>query len=105
MANVVKSFDNYKVQYTGSKRELPLASISCFDADEWVGLLEFWERRSSVRDPFLLDGKIVLSFDLDRFSDVVDVLRNERPLKLFLNPDGNWGSVLTSDLEPVGEGE
>ena len=41
MAIVRKSFDLYKVQHTASKRDLALASISCFNGTEWVGLLEF----------------------------------------------------------------
>jgi len=63
------------------------------------------ERRSSVRDPSVINGRITLSYTLDRFSDVLDILRNEKPLKLHLNSEGKWGSIITKDKEPVGEGE
>ena len=105
MANIRKSFDSYKIQYTGSKRELPLASISCYQGRMWVGLLEFWADSAKVRDPFLWNDRIVLSYTLERFGDVINILRNEAPLELYLNPPGNWGSILTKELEPVGEGE
>ena len=105
MPNIRKSFDRYKVQYTGSKRDIPLASISCYEGTNWVGLLEFWADRARVRDPFLWNDKIILSYTLERFRDVIDTLRNEGPLELYLNPTGKWGSVLTKELEPVGEGE
>ena len=36
---------------------------------------------------------------------IVDLLRNEKPLELYLNTDGKWGSILTKEMEPVGEGE
>jgi hypothetical protein len=105
MPNVIKEFDTYTVQYTSSKEDLPSASISCFNGTEWVGLLTFWERRSSVREPSLINGRITLSYTLDRFRDVLDLLRNEEPLQLFLNPTAKWGSIITKDREPVGEGE
>jgi hypothetical protein len=47
MANVRRAFDRYVVQYTSSKRNLPLASITCFDGAAQVGLLEFVEPRHS----------------------------------------------------------
>ena len=105
MANIRKSFDSYKLQYTGSKRDIPLASVSCYNGTTWVGLLEFWADKARVRDPFIWNDRIVLSYTLDRLSDVVDILRNESPLELYLNPPGKWGSILTKELEDVGEGE
>jgi hypothetical protein len=48
---------------------------------------------------------IILSYVIGRFHDVLDLLRNERPLELYLNPAGEWGSILTKEAEPVGEGE
>ena len=88
MPNVIKEFDAYTVQYTSSKEDITLASISCFNGTEWVGLLRFVERRSSVRDPSVINGRITLSYTLDRFSDVLDILRNKKPLKLHFNSEG-----------------
>jgi len=107
MANVRKAFDHYRVQYTASKRNVPLASITCFDGDTQVGLLEFRRSASDVRDPFIHEptGMIILSYVIGRFHDVLDLLRNEGPLELYLNPAGKWGSILTKEAEPVGEGE
>ena len=104
MPNVIKEFDAYTVQYTSSKEDISLASISCFNGTEWVGLLTFWERKSSVREPSVINGRITLSYTLDRFSDVLDLLRNEEPLQLFLHSGNTWGSIMTKDREPVGEG-
>ena len=107
MANVRKIFDHYKVQYTSSKRNLPLASITCYSAETPVGLLEFVETAGELRDPFIHQpsGMIFLPYLLVRFHDVLDLLRNEDHLELFFNPDGKWASILTSEAEPVGEGE
>jgi hypothetical protein len=107
MANVRKIFDRYKVQYTSSKRSLPLASITCYSGETPVGLLEFVETAGELRDPFIHQpsGMIFLPYLLGRFHDVLDLLRNEDPLELYFNPDGKWASILTSGAEPVGEGE
>ena len=105
MAIVRKSFDSYMVQYTASNRDLALASISCFNGTEWVGLLEFHKNEAGVREPFVWNDRIVLSYTLKRFDEVLDLLRNEKPLELYLNTDGKWGSILTKEMEPVGEGE
>ena len=107
MPNLRKSFDHYKVQYTASKRSLPLASITCYSGDTPVGLLEFVQTAGELRDPFIHQpsGMIFLPYLLGRFHDVLDLLRNEAPLELYFNPDGKWASILTSEAEPVGEGE
>jgi hypothetical protein len=105
MANVRKSFDSYRLQYTSSNRPLPLASISCFQGTTWVGLISFDKDEASLREPTLWNDMIRLFYTLDRFHDVVDMLRQEKPLELYLNPAGRWGSILTKDMEPVGEEE
>jgi hypothetical protein len=41
----------------------------------------------------------------DLYPTYVDLLRNEKPLKIYLNSDKpEWNQLLTGD-EPVGEGE
>jgi len=107
MPNVRKTFDRYKVQYTASKRSLPLASITCYNGETPVGLLEFVQTAGELSDPFIHQpsGMIFLPYLLGRFHDVLDLLRNEGPLELYFNPDGKWASILTSEAEPVGEGE
>jgi len=107
MPNVRKTFDHYRVQYTSSTRSLPLASITCYSGETPVGLVEFVETAAELREPFIHQpsGMIFLPYLLRRFHDVIDLLRNEKPLELYFNPDGKWGSILTSEAEPVGEGE
>ena len=107
MANVRKAFDHYKVQYTSSDGSSPLASITCYDGQTSVGLLEFVKTAEQLRDPFIHQptGMIFLPYQLSRFHDVLDLLRNEGPLELYFNPGGKWASILTKGKEPVGEGE
>ena len=53
MPNVRKTFDRYKVQYSSSKRSLPLASITCYGSETPVGLLEFVKTAGELRAPFI----------------------------------------------------
>jgi len=39
-----------------------------------------------------------------QFGNVVDILRNEKPLKFMFN-DGNLGAYITTSEEPIGEAE
>ena len=47
MANVRKIFDHYKVQYTSSKRNLPLASIFAIAPRPRWACLNSWKRLES----------------------------------------------------------
>ena len=48
-------------------------------------------------------GKIpVLYFHISLLSDIMDMLRNERPLYIQLNTD-YWNGVLSTSAEPIGE--
>ncbi len=50
-----------------------------------------------------VDGKYVLYYRRSRLSDVVDLLRNEGPIYLIW--DGAANTTLSTEYEPVGEGE
>ena len=45
-----------------------------------------------------------VSYRYDQLSNVLDLLRNENPIKFFFRDD-NMASYLTTSNEPVGEGE
>ena len=48
-------------------------------------------------------GKIpVLNFQISLLSDIMDMLRNEKPLYIQLNTD-NWNGMLSTSAEPIGE--
>ena len=46
-----------------------------------------------------------LHFPISKFNDVITMLREEKPLYLFLNEDNGVGIIATQDFEPVGEEE
>lgn len=51
------------------------------------------------------DGSYVLHYRYDDLDDIVDMLRNEKPVYLIYNADGNNFSCISTTEEPVGETE
>jgi hypothetical protein len=51
------------------------------------------------------NGVPVVGFPRGAFGDIIDLLRNERPLELVWDTDNFTGSIQTGAAEPVGEEE
>lgn len=102
MAAEYKAFNAYKIWYYAKS---PMdAQIQCYFNAQYVGSLVF--HREIIPDNSLDDdGHIRLHFSFEEFDRVLDLLRNEKPLFLWLNPPNLIGGIATDDLEPVGEGE
>ena len=102
MATIQADFDSYKLwYYSGHPYE---ALIYVYKAGKYVGRIVFFKddavipANASYPEPSI-------HYPLKRFNDVMMILREEKPLYLFLNLDNKIGKVATSDLEPAGEQE
>jgi hypothetical protein len=106
MPNITKPFDSYTLQVTSGASTK--ASVTCFNGREQVGMLIFRDT-TSLPEPWHQQlnafDRLFLYYHIREFDSVMDILRNEKPLKLYFNPGGKWGCVSTSSLEPVGEEE
>lgn len=55
------------------------------------------------------DGKIIYArFHESRFAEIVETLRNEKPISVYFNPTNKWAWVMVGtglNPEPVGEEE
>lgn len=108
MPRIIKNhFDSYKFWYYSSFSYEAL--IYLYKAGELVGRIVFIKDseelpENGMASPF---GTPVPSIHLhvSRFNDVVNILREEKPLHLFLNIDHKIGILATDDFEPVGEEE
>lgn len=98
-------FDSYRLQYTASTRPLPAASISCYDGEDYVGLISFHGPGQELHEPRISLGRIYMHFPIERFADVLHIIQTEKPLELCFNDAGGWASILTQGMEPVGEQE
>ena len=81
------------------------ASIHLFDKDKkLVGNLSFVESGETIKKDAEKDGKIEMYLPASQLTNVVDILRNERPIYI------DWqeklkNAYLGTAQEPVGEGE
>jgi len=109
MVLIVKEFDKYYLNFfsmneKGKHRPIyskASVSLSLFFKAYEVGKIGFYDKVPVRRNETL--GKIpVLNFHISLLSEIMDMLRNEKPLYIQLNTD-NWNGVLSTSAEPIGE--
>jgi hypothetical protein len=103
MPAVSKPFNGYRFQYYAGSGS-PGAYITCWQDSISVGTLVFAADGTELPANKIQDNSVILYYPLSRFSQVLDILRNEKPLYLWLNTDNGFGHV-GSSIEPVGEEE
>ena len=110
MATIQADFDSYKIwYYSGFHYE---ALIYFYKDKKYVGRIAFFKDGNPIPpniifDPFNIPSNSAPSihYPLSRFNDVANMLKEEKPLYLFLNIDNKIGILATTDFEPVGEEE
>lgn len=50
------------------------------------------------------NDNIVLHYHISRFNDIINILRYEKPLYIYIETD-NWGRGILTDPEGIGEEE
>lgn len=100
MANVTR----YKILIYGSSEGYNgnRAQIALYDGSNVVGFVRFHDRGMPFPDDEKQQDKTIMHLPATMFGDVVDILRNERPVELNYRMERAFFG--TSD-EPVGEGE
>lgn len=102
MATIRVDFDGYKIwYYSGFSYE---ALIYVYKGTAYVGRIVFFKDGGTL-PPNASYPEPSIHYPLSRFNDVVNILREEKPLYLFLNLDNKVGHLATADVEPAGEEE
>lgn len=100
-----RSFDSYKVSYLSRHNNFAV-EIDCNDDKTLVGRLRFVDEGQYQFDngpqP---DGVLYIYYKLARFNDIMQILREEKPLLMYVDTDTGTGAVSTGPYEPVGEEE
>jgi len=78
--------------------------VQLYMDNQLVGTITF-DDFSTVPENTSTEDRVNLKMHEQDYSDVVDLLRNESPLFIWVNPDNGIGGIATGDDEPVGEGE
>ena len=95
MADVTKIFDKYEVFCFSTRSKHEQALILCYAGTQRVGIISFHLKMKTFPKADVLNDKITLHYTLDQFRDVIDLLRNEKPLRLWCDTTKNIGFVGT----------
>jgi len=108
MLKEIKKYD-YRIypQYTTVQQPY-FASLYLWDDTTMIGKLSFFnpDYFKNIQPPFIDPyGSVVMYFRTGEFPMVIDLLRNEKPVYLFGKETAPTWFILTTNPEPVGEGE
>jgi hypothetical protein len=103
MVTIRRDFDGYKLWYF-SNDEL-FALIHCYKGTEFMGRISFFKEGDIIPPNANLPNGPSIHFAASRFNDIMTILKQERPLYLFLNPDTLTGMVANTHFEWTGEEE
>ncbi len=109
MAVFTNGFDAYQIFYYTQYPSPPgfEAIIQAYQAGVFVGRIAFYSGAVPPNGTIAPLGVTVPSihYSLSRFNDVIEILRQEKPLYLYLDTTSGIGILATTDKEPVGEQE
>ena len=107
MATFFSSFDTYVIYYTarGQGTQQKAAVIFCFRQGTQVAQIHFMPESHPFNTGGGLagGGVLVLYYETWQFEDVLAILQREGPLAVFFDLDAEYGYLLTTAQEPVGE--
>lgn len=114
MATTWKSIDEYLVRHyarkSGAGSGETLANIICYKQSDIVGYINFYLAGNVPESKLetLSSGSpkefLMLRFAIDRIGEILDTLRQEKPIHIAVNPSYKVGWVGTG-AEPIGEEE
>jgi len=107
MADDIRNITSYSVlMYSGTKSSYRVLIRLFGAAKQAIGTLYFMREDLAPRDAELnpSGNTISLYYPADIVASVLDVLRNEKPLRITYNAAARTGS-LSSGLEAVGQGD
>jgi hypothetical protein len=101
---VQKYFNKYRIAI----RTKDFAEIECYDTNvsqnNPVADLRLYEDVSSHQNAYVSSmDRIILAFHIDRFNDVYNLIRYEKPVFAYIDPQTLSVGHVSSQQEPVGE--
>lgn len=97
------NIDEYVVYYSANSF---WPRIGLKSAGKFVGTLHFKANGTTLPADTLVNGQPNLYYHLADFANVLDLLRNEKPITLmYLGSGGGFENSIQTSSEPVGEGE
>lgn len=103
MAGIYKPIDGYRIWYYGKNSHH--IYIQVYQSNVYVGSLTFRDSATLPDNELDVAGYIRLSMHKNDFANVMDILRHEKPLFIWLNDVNKIGGIATDSTEPIGEAE
>ena len=104
MPSEYKNFNDYYIYYT-TKEGHVTPSIPVYNYEQSIGYIFFTEKLPTSKNSMSNEGKITIRYHIDRFNDIINILRYEKPLKIYIDTESLIGGISTGTSEPVGEQE
>lgn len=107
MPDVSKQFNGYRISYHSNNPAVPdrvTANVPLYFNNQHVGTIRFVKESplpQNVVNPATQDFDVF--YPLDKFNDVINILRYEKPL--WMDIDEIMNAQILTHLEPVGEEE
>ena len=111
-----KAFDRYEIKIFGGNKER-VGLLMCYSGESFVGRIDFYAEGTTIPQDYLwhpnpVGEYVVLQMPMNRFESVVSIVRNEKPLQLYIDVNRGigamtkgYGYLATSEKEPIGEEE
>lgn len=110
MKFIDSEIDQYWIHFQAggdkSKKVYPIALVKCYFGDDFLLQMTFYPDGKSI-PPNHYDKRnklVYLRYPMSMYANVIDILRNEKPIFFRYNIALNQGFLRTGK-EPVGEGE
>jgi hypothetical protein len=99
MTRIERNFDSYEVEYFSRKDgadNIPNATITCFDGKEEVGIITFLSGKQ-IPLCYYENDLIYIFFDLSLFSDILNIVRHEKNLRICVEDTLGSGGIHNKD--------
>lgn len=112
MTVIQKAFGMYRIDYLSRSQETfgvihsiteVSVRVSPHNQDQ-VGIIMFRDEFPPRTNFINSNDNIVLHYHISRFNDIINILRYEKPLYIYIETD-NWGRGILTDPEGIGEEE
>jgi hypothetical protein len=107
VSSIQKEFNSYRISYHSNNPAVVTrmtANVPLLYNKQVLGVLRFVDVSplpKNVLDPVTEDFDVF--YHLDRFNDIINILRYEKPLWIAI--DDNLNAQIVSHIEPIGEQE
>ena len=103
---IIEEFENYKVLLFSHNTKPNIHKSIELDVSAGKAILRFVTGNLPDNSIEQIGSKTIyyVYYENEMYADVIDILRNEKPLYFYYNSD-NHESYITTEDEPVGENE